>query len=99
ELGRAETLGRTADGKVIYLWQRRDQEDAPILRELGRLREIAFRAVGEGSGKRRDVDGYDDDYLHLILWDEEDLEIVGAYRFMPTAMQLAKRGLTGIYSY
>ena len=99
ELGRAETLGRTADGKVIYLWQRRGQEDAPVLRELGRLREIAFRAVGEGSGKRRDVDGYDDDYLHLILWDEEDLEIVGAYRFMPTAMQLEKRGLNGVYSY
>lgn len=57
---------------MIYLWQRRGQEDAPVLRELGRLREIAFRAVGEGSGKRRDVDGYDDDYLHLILWDEED---------------------------
>lgn len=68
------------------------REDAPLLRELGRLREIAFRAVGEGSGKRRDIDGYDDDYLHLILWDEEDLEIVGAYRFMPTAIQLAKRG-------
>ncbi|RZH78381.1 GNAT family N-acetyltransferase, partial [Staphylococcus aureus] len=48
ELGKAETLGHTADGKVIYLWQRRGQEDAPILRALGRLREIAFRAVGEG---------------------------------------------------
>ncbi len=99
ELHKAECLGRTADGKVIYLWQRNGQEDAPLLRELGRLREIAFRAVGEGSGKRRDIDGYDDDYLHLILWDEEDLEIVGAYRFMPTAIQLAKRGLEGIYSY
>lgn len=54
---------------------------------------------GEGSGKRRDVDVYDDDYLQLILWDEEDLEIVGAYRFMPTAIQLEKRGLNGIYSY
>ena len=95
ELHKAECLGRTADGKVIYLWQRNGQEDAPLLRELGRLREIAFRAVGEGSGKRRDIDGYDDDYLHLILWDEEDLEIVGAYRFIPTAIQLAKRGLGG----
>ena len=99
ELHKAECLGRTADGKAIYLWQRNGQEDAPLLRELGRLREIAFRAVGEGSGKRRDIDGYDDDYLHLILWDEEDLEIVGAYRFMPTTIQLAKRGLEGIYSY
>ncbi|WP_261307962.1 GNAT family N-acetyltransferase, partial [Enterobacter bugandensis] len=64
-----------------------------------RLREIAFRAVEEGSGKRRDTDSYDDDYLHLILWDEEDLEIVGAYRFMPTAMQIEKRGVEGLYSY
>jgi len=87
ELAQAESLGTTADGKTIYLWQRNGQEEAPILRELGRLREIAFRAVGEGSGKRRDTDSFDDDYLHLILWDDEDLEIVGAYRFSPTAMR------------
>jgi hypothetical protein len=34
---------------VIYLWQRNGQEDAPLLRELGRLREIAFRAVGKAA--------------------------------------------------
>jgi len=95
ELVQAESLGTTADGKTIYLWQRNGQEDAPILRELGRLREIAFRAVGEGSGKRRDTDSFDDDYLHLILWDDEDLEIVGAYRFIPTAM----REPEALYSY
>lgn len=99
ELAQAECLGKTSDGKTIYLWQRNAQEDAPLLRELGRLREIAFRAVGEGSGKRRDTDSYDDDYLHLILWDDEDLEIVGAYRFMPTAMQVDTRGVDGLYSY
>ncbi|MDU4839627.1 GNAT family N-acyltransferase [Leclercia adecarboxylata] len=95
ELAQAECLGTTADGKSIYLWQRNGQEEAPILRELGRLREIAFRAVGEGSGKRRDTDSFDDDYLHLILWDDEDLEIVGAYRFIPTAM----REPEALYSY
>lgn len=95
----AECLGKTSDGKTIYLWQRNGQEDVPILRELGRLREIAFRAVNEGSGKRRDTDSYDDDYLHLILWDDEDLEIVGAYRFMPTAKQVENRGPGGLYSY
>ncbi|WP_285111453.1 lysophospholipid acyltransferase family protein [Leclercia adecarboxylata] len=95
ELAQAECLGTTADGKTIYLWQRNGQEDVPILRELGRLREIAFRAVGEGSGKRRDTDSFDDDYLHLILWDNEDLEIVGAYRFIPTAM----REPEALYSY
>ncbi|UUR71785.1 lysophospholipid acyltransferase family protein [Enterobacter asburiae] len=98
-LVQAECLGNTSDGKTIYLWQRNGQEDAPLLRELGRLREIAFRAVEEGSGKRRDTDCYDDDYLHLILWDDEDLEIVGAYRFMPTASQVERRGLEGLYSY
>ncbi|MGU3521634.1 lysophospholipid acyltransferase family protein [Enterobacteriaceae bacterium C23F] len=100
ELANAECLGSTADGKTIYLWQRQDvHQEAPLLRELGRLREIAFRAVGEGSGKRRDIDRYDDDYLHLILWDETDLEIVGAYRFMPTAQQIKKRGIDGLYSH
>ncbi len=94
-LTQAECLGTTADGKTIYLWQRNGQEEAPILRELGRLREIAFRAVGEGSGKRRDTDRYDDDYLHLILWDDEDLEIVGAYRFMPGAL----KGRDALYSH
>ncbi|MCU6663064.1 lysophospholipid acyltransferase family protein [Silvania hatchlandensis] len=98
-LAQTECLGKTGDGKTIYLWQRNGQEDVPILRELGRLREVAFRAVGEGSGKRRDTDSYDDDYLHLILWDNEDLEIVGAYRFMPTAQQVENRGLGGLYSY
>ncbi|MGK4349542.1 lysophospholipid acyltransferase family protein [Enterobacter sichuanensis] len=98
-LAQAECLGKTSDDKTIYLWQRNGQEDAPLLRELGRLREIAFRAVEEGSGKRRDTDRYDDDYLHLILWDDEDLEIVGAYRFMPTASQVERRGLEGLYSY
>lgn len=62
DLAQTECLGNTADGKHIYLWQRNGKEDVPILRELGRLREIAFRAVGEGSGKRRDTDRYDDDY-------------------------------------
>jgi putative hemolysin len=54
------------------------------LHELGRLREIAFRAVGEGSGRRLDLDCYDNYYYHLILWDSYRLDIVGAYRFAPT---------------
>lgn len=71
-------IGKTQDGKQIYLYQHNGS--SPIMREIGRLREVAFRAVGEGSGNRRDVDPYDRYYEHLILWDEDDLEIVGAYR-------------------
>jgi len=47
------------------------------MREIGRLRELSFRAVGEGTGRKRDIDKYDSYYMHLILWDEDDLEIVG----------------------
>ena len=50
------------------------------MREVGRLREVSFRCVGEGTGEKQDIDRYDAHYRHLILWDEEDLEIVGAYR-------------------
>lgn len=98
-LAACEQLGTTPDGKVIYLYQRKDEIWTPILRELGRLREIAFRAVGEGSGSRRDLDSFDNDYYHLVLWDAEDLEIVGAYRFVPTAEQLQRKGPDSIYSY
>lgn len=94
----SERLGSLPDGKQIYLWRRNGATWVPLLRELGRLREIAFRAVGEGSGRRRDLDKYDDDYYHLILWDDDALEIVGAYRFIPGAEQLERRGLEGIYS-
>ncbi|MDR1976911.1 MAG: lysophospholipid acyltransferase family protein [Campylobacteraceae bacterium] len=84
-LEKCEVLGKTPDEKSIYLYHCADKEAfSPILHELGRLREISFRAVGEGSGRRLDLDCYDDHYYHLILWDSHRLEIVGAYRFMPS---------------
>ena len=76
-----ELLGETADGKKIYLFS--GDQDPLVLREIGRLREISFRAVGEGTGKKRDIDSFDRNYLQLVLWDDEDLEITGAYRFVP----------------
>ncbi|MEM0912138.1 MAG: lysophospholipid acyltransferase family protein [Pseudomonadota bacterium] len=74
----AETLGQTTDEKTIYLYSYKS--NSVIMRELGRLREITFRAVGEGTNKRRDIDVFDKDYYHLLLWDERELEIAGAYR-------------------
>ena len=98
-LSACEVLGKLPDGKMIYLYRRNGEDYVPVLRELGRLREIAFRAVGEGSGTRRDLDDYDDDYYHLILWDDDALDIVGAYRFIPTAEQFERKGVEGIYSH
>lgn len=91
-----EPLGRTPDGKTIYFL---DQvESSPVFREIGRLRELAFRAVGEGSGRRRDIDHFDSYYKHLVLWDEDDLEIAGAYRFVDSAGVVKERGVAGLYS-
>ena len=100
ELSRAikqcEHLGQTTDGKSIYLYQHKNC--SPIMREIGRLREIAFRAVGEGTNKRRDIDTYDSHYYHLVLWDEVDLEIVGAYRFGDAQLLTQEDHPTGLYS-
>ncbi len=48
--------------------------------EIGRLREVTFRAVGEGTGKARDLDRFDEYYYHLFLWDRAAHQIAGAYR-------------------
>lgn len=68
------------------------------MREIGRLREVAFRAVGEGSGCRRDIDRYDAYYEHLILWDDEASEIVGAYRLGNTQTIVDLYGQKGLYT-
>lgn len=78
EIRTCELLGETADSKQIYLYHY--QPDSCVMREIGRLRELAFRAVDEGTGQRRDLDQYDQHYFHLVLWDHENLEIAGAYR-------------------
>ncbi|AEY01956.1 phospholipid/glycerol acyltransferase [Oceanimonas sp. GK1] len=96
---KGELLGRTRDGKAIYLTKRDPSGHCVILREIGRLRELAFRAVGEGTGKRRDLDPFDDDYYQLLLWDPQELEVIGAYRFVPAARQLKRRGVEGLYTH
>lgn len=89
-------LGSTPDNKSIYLFE--TAESSPVLREIGRLREISFRAVGEGTGRRRDLDHFDHYYQHLILWDEDDLEIAGAYRFVDAGAVVKENGARGLYS-
>lgn len=95
----SEHLGNLPDGKQIYLYRKTAADGTTVLKELGRLREIAFRAVGEGTGNRRDLDDYDEHYLHLILWDSKELEIVGAYRLTPTRETVTLRGTSGLYTH
>ena len=82
ELEACESLGETRDNKKIFLYHY--QADSILIREIGRLREEAFRLIGEGTGNERDIDDYDQHYMHIVLWDEDDLEVVGAYRLCAT---------------
>ena len=68
-----------------------------LLHEIGRLREITFRAVGEGTNKSIDLDKYDRYYHHLILWDREANVLVGAYRMGLGKEIYKKYGINGFY--
>ena len=95
-LAQLPRLGTTPDGKRIHAG--RLPLESPLLREIGRLREITFRAAGEGTGQRLDLDAYDAWYDHIVLWDPEALEIAGAYRVAPGEAVLAEHGLDGFYT-
>lgn len=69
-----------------------------LLEELGALREHTFRLAGEGSGKSRDLDTYDDRYYHMLLWHEKDKRLAGAYRLGKVQEILASHGEAGLYT-
>jgi len=73
-------------------------EDIPnILREVGRLREITFREVGEGTNEAIDLDTFDTYYHHMFLWDKEKNVIAGAYRMGLGSQIFARHGIDGFY--
>ncbi len=68
-----------------------------ILHEIGRLREVTFREIGEGTNNPIDLDKYDQYYHHLFLWDGEAKKIAGAYRMGLGSEIFAKYGISGFY--
>ncbi|MDI9347834.1 MAG: lysophospholipid acyltransferase family protein [Methylacidiphilales bacterium] len=72
--------------------------NSPLLKEIGRLREISFRTSGTGSGKAYDTDKFDNHYKHLVLWNDAELEIMGAYRLGIGKEIMAQQGSGGFYS-
>jgi putative hemolysin len=68
-----------------------------ILHEIGRLREITFREVGEGTNESIDLDKYDKYYHHMFLWDEDAQMIAGAYRMGLGSHIYPKHGIEGFY--
>lgn len=68
-----------------------------ILKEIGRLREITFRAIGEGTNMSTDLDKFDDYYYHMFLWDNEANRIAGAYRMGMGNEIYDTYGINGFY--
>jgi putative hemolysin len=68
-----------------------------VLQEIGRLREITFREVGEGTNESTDLDSYDKHYRHLFLWDVDVNRIAGAYRMGLGSEIYPNYGIEGFY--
>ncbi len=69
-----------------------------IMREIGRQRELTFRAIGEGCNLPYDLDEFDQHYYHLFLWDSDAQKIAGAYRMGLGKEIMKKQGVSGFYT-
>lgn len=86
-----------ADNNPLCVYCLRKKDAPNVLKEIGRLREITFRDVGEGSGKACDLDEFDENYFQLVLWDKEKSQIAGGYRIGKIDELFDKNGADGIY--
>ena len=96
ELFAEQTLAHGGELRVVFA---KASQIPWTLRELGRLRELAFRSVGEGTGNERDIDSFDSNYTHLILWHELHAEIAGAYRIGHVDELTRQFGRAGLYTH
>jgi putative hemolysin len=92
-----ENGDRMMESKNYEVFFATAQKIPNILHEIGRLREITFREVGEGTNKSIDLDDFDQDYHHLFLWDSLNNKMVGAYRMGLGVDIYKKYGIEGFY--
>ena len=86
-------------GSGLDVYMARLTLENPIMREIGRLRAITCRSVGEGTGRETDVDVFDPNYRHLFLWDPKERRIAGAYRLGLAPEIVPKLGVEGLYTH
>lgn len=85
-----------SNDRLILLLVRGDQ--APLLlNQVGRGRAVTFAAIGAGTGKEIDLSPEDQYYHHLVLWNQEECSLIGAYRIGYTQDVIAKHGVDGLY--
>jgi putative hemolysin len=94
-LPESSLLVESGDYQVMLV---RKKQAPKVVHEIGRLREVTFREVGEGTGTAIDLDRFDDYYVHLVLWNRVKQELVGAYRMGPVAEILPRYGKDGLYT-
>lgn len=82
------------DTREFAVYAARAGQIPSLVREIGRLRELTFRAAGEGTGRATDLDKYDQWYTHLFVWAKEKSEVAGAYRLC----HVEEAGIDRLYS-
>jgi len=98
DLARLKAENRVDENREFEVYVADTPEIPNLLQELGRLREVTFRAAGEGTGKRTDLDRFDRYYKHLLLWSKATCELVGAYRMGLTSEIFPHLGPSGLYT-
>jgi len=88
---------RILESKNYEVFLAEADEIPNLLTEIGRLREVTFREVGEGTNEEIDIDKYDEYYRHLFLWDSENKVVAGAYRMGMGIDIYKKYGIDGFY--
>jgi len=88
---------RLLQSKNYEVFFTRAKEIPNVLHEIGRLREITFREIGEGTNESIDIDSYDKYYHHMFLWDNDEQKIAGAYRMGLGSEIYPKYGIEGFY--
>ena len=92
-----ENNGRLLESKNYEVFFAKAKQIPNLLHEIGRLREITFRDVGEGTKKSIDLDKYDRYYYHMFLWDRKANCLAGSYRMGLGKEIYKKYGINGFY--
>lgn len=99
DLAQLPESARILTHKDYEVWLASAEKIPSILQEIGRLREISFRAAGEGTGQPIDLDHFDTYYQHLFIWHKERHAVIGAYRLGFSGDIMPEHGLNGFYTY
>lgn len=97
EIGKIRKNDLSLDFQDFELFLSESTDIPNILREIGRLREVTFREIGEGTNRAIDIDEFDLYYHHLFIWSKSEKQIVGAYRIGKGNDLFNKFGVKGFY--